>query len=46
MSSGFITEKDAGLERQKRQEEWEKVRQPSGNWLRYNYNELSVKQLS
>jgi len=29
MSSGFITEKDAGLERQKRQEEWEKVRQPS-----------------
>ena len=33
MSAGFITQKEADLQRAKRQEEWDKVRTSSGNLI-------------
>jgi hypothetical protein len=42
MSSGFITEAEAAETRQKRQEEWERVRKPEDPLGVYNSNLPSV----
>jgi hypothetical protein len=42
MSSGFITEAEAAEARQKRQEEWERVRKPEDPLGVYNSNLPSV----
>lgn len=45
MSSGFVTESEIAEARQKRQEEWEKVRQPDQPLGKFITKRLSVQTL-